>query len=96
MNRKNNPADYFLDITLDVCPMTFVKARLQIEKMNSGEFLEIRLKGTEPLKNVPDSLTELGHRILSVDSENPSSPTDAKAQDSNIFRLIVQKTQEPC
>ena len=59
MNRKNKLADYFLDITAEVCPMTFVKARLQIEKMNAGEMLEIRLVGDEPLKNVPDSLTEL-------------------------------------
>lgn len=92
MNRKNNPADYFLDITLDVCPMTFVKARLQIEKMKSGEFLEIRLKGAEPLKNVPDSLTELGHRILSVDSENPNRDADPGSPCDNIFRLIVEKT----
>lgn len=92
MNRKNSHADYFLDITLDVCPMTFVKARLQIEKMKSGEFLEIRLKGTEPLRNVPDSLTELGHRILSVDSENPDESADPGSACDNTFRLLVEKT----
>jgi TusA-related sulfurtransferase len=87
MNRKNNTPDYFLDITQDVCPMTFVKARLQIEKMNIGEFLEIRLRGPEPLKNVPDSLTELGHRVHSVD------PVDliTDAGDEIVFQLIVEK-----
>ena len=87
MNRKNNRADYFLDITQDVCPMTFVKARLQIEKMKIGEFLEIRLRGPEPLKNVPDSLTELGHEIHSLDSEEPK--TDAG--NNTVFRLVVEK-----
>ena len=87
MKRKNNSADYFLDITEDVCPMTFVKARLQIEKMKEGQLLEIRLKGKEPLTNVPDSLTELGHRILSVDCENDSETS----QDNQIYRVLAVK-----
>lgn len=88
MKRKNNSTDYFLDITEDVCPMTFVKARLQIEKMKQGQFLEIRLKGADPLKNVPESLTELGHRILSVDPENDQTT----AANHPIYRLVVEKT----
>lgn len=87
MKRKNNSADYFLDITEDVCPMTFVKARLQIEKMKPGQFLEIRLIGAEPLKNVPDSLTELGHRILSVEEEN----NPAAAAGERVYTLFVEK-----
>ena len=82
MNRKNKPADYFIDITEEVCPMTFVKARLQIEKMNSGEMLVIRLLGNEPLKNVPDSLTELGHRIIKIDREH---------QDADLYTLLIEK-----
>ena len=58
-------ADYLIDITSEVCPMTFVKTKLRIEAMSSGEVLEIRLKGQEPLMNVPRSLKELGHEILS-------------------------------
>ena len=88
MNRKNKSPDYFLDITQDVCPMTFVKARLQIEKMKNGDFLEIRLKGAEPLKNVPDSLTELGHKILSLESEG----SNTGPADSEVFRVVVEKT----
>tara|TARA_R110000868_G_scaffold11751_17_gene57403 strand:- start:32078 stop:32371 length:294 start_codon:yes stop_codon:yes gene_type:complete len=94
MNSKNHAADYFLDITQDVCPMTFVKARLQIEKMNTGEFLEIRLNGGEPLKNVPDSLTELGHRILSMDSENPNKNAHPASGEKSVFRIIVEKTEK--
>ncbi|MFT5488932.1 MAG: TusA-related sulfurtransferase [Paracoccaceae bacterium] len=82
MKRKNNTPDYFLDITRDVCPMTFVKARLQVEKMKEGESLQIRLLGEEPLKNVPDSLTELGHRIVALDRERP---------DAEIYTLVVEK-----
>ena len=82
MNRKNKLADYFIDITQEVCPMTFVKARLQIEKMNAGEMLEIRLLGEEPLKNVPDSLTELGHRMVRIDRER---------EDADIYSLLIEK-----
>jgi tRNA 2-thiouridine synthesizing protein A len=82
MNRKNLLPDYFLDITQDVCPMTFVKARLQIEKMNQGEVLQIRLLGDEPLKNVPDSLTELGHLIVALDRER---------SDGDRYTLLVEK-----
>jgi TusA-related sulfurtransferase len=82
MNRKNKLADYFLDITAEVCPMTFVKARLQIEKMNAGEILEIRLVGDEPLKNVSNSLTELGHRIVTIDRVQP---------DSDLYTLVIEK-----
>ena len=82
MNRKNLLPDYFLDITQDLCPMTFVKARLKIEKMNQGEVLQIRLLGDEPLKNVPDSLTELGHRIVTLDRERP---------DGDLYTLLVEK-----
>ncbi len=82
MNRKNKSADYFIDITQEVCPMTFVKTRLQIENMNSGEMLVIRLLGDEPLKNVPDSLTELGHRVIRIERER---------QDADLYTLIIEK-----
>ena len=61
----------FIDITKDSCPMTFVKAKLELEKLKSGEILEILLKGTEPLENVPRSAEESGYVVLSVqDNQN--------------------------
>ena len=67
MKNTNLKPDHFLDITQDVCPITFVKVRLQIEKMAKGETLEVLLLGAEPLTNVPQAVTELGHLILSLD-----------------------------
>ena len=43
--------------------MTFVKTRLMLDKMQSGDTLHVRLKGEEPLKNVPRSAKELGHLV---------------------------------
>ena len=87
-------ADYFLDITEDVCPMTFVKTRLLIERMAPGEVAEILLKGSEPLKNVPESVSELGHEVLSLSpcprDEEPAG-TDA---DAAVYLLVVEKASK--
>lgn len=66
MNNKNTEikANDHLDITSERCPMTFVKTKIRLEKMKSGEILEVLLQGEEPLKNVPRSAEELGHRII--------------------------------
>jgi TusA-related sulfurtransferase len=41
-----------IDITKDLCPMTFVRTRLALDRMTPGEILRVRLKGDEPLRNV--------------------------------------------
>ena len=58
--------DHFLDITADVCPMTFVRTRLLIERMASGDTATIVLRGAEPIENVPASVIELGHRVVDM------------------------------
>ena len=88
MKIKRSDADYFVDITQDVCPMTFVKVRLQIEKMSVNETLYVRLKGAEPLKNVPDSVIELGHIVSGITTEAlPGRDNQATA----IHRVLIQK-----
>ena len=61
--------DIFLDITDEICPMTFVKTKLLIESMQPGQIAEIRLKGREPIKSVPKSIEEYGHKIISLETE---------------------------
>lgn len=48
------------------CPLNFVKAKLAIEKTNPGDVLEIELDEGEPIRNVPASLAEQGHRIVEI------------------------------
>ncbi len=67
-------ADYFLDITADVCPLTFVKTKLLIEQMSSGETASIRLNTGEPLENVPRTVKEHGHTVLSLAPETAGGP----------------------
>ena len=54
-----------LDITADVCPMTFVRVRLALDRLASGAELQVRLIGEEPAHNVPRTLVEQGHRVVS-------------------------------
>ena len=58
--------DHYLDITSDICPITFVKTKLLIEKMDSGQVAQVRLSEGEPLENVPRSLLEEGHKLISL------------------------------
>ncbi|MFN7130900.1 MAG: sulfurtransferase TusA family protein [Myxococcales bacterium] len=55
-----------LDITNLLCPMTYVRTRLALEGLAAGEELEVRLKGREPLENIPRSATEEGHLVREV------------------------------
>lgn len=78
MPRQDGPdADIHLDITDQVCPLTFVRTKLVIERMAPGQIVEVRLQGVEPLENVPRSVTEFGHTVLSLEPEDPAAgPTD--------------------
>lgn len=60
-------ADDFLDITDVVCPITFVKVKVALEELDDGQILEVHLKAGEPIQNVPRSLKDEGHKVLSVE-----------------------------
>ena len=73
--------NYRLDITNEVCPMTFVKTKLMLEKMQTGEVLEVRLTNGEALENVPKSVREQGDTVVSLYKSN--NDTD--------YHLIIKK-----
>jgi tRNA 2-thiouridine synthesizing protein A len=62
-------AHHSIDITGEVCPMTFVRTKLELERMQAGEVLRVRLRGDEPLRNVPRAAREEGHAILAVEAD---------------------------
>ena len=64
---------HFLDITSDVCPITFVKTKLLIERMDLGEIAIVLLPDGEPLQNVPRSVREHGHEVLAL-TPDPEKP----------------------
>lgn len=70
-------ADSFVDITDVVCPVTFVKAKVALEELNNGQILEIKLNDGEPIQNVPRSLKNEKHKILSVNNNEDGTYTIA-------------------
>jgi TusA-related sulfurtransferase len=57
---------YNLDVTKEHCPMTFVKTKIELNKLQKGDILNVKVTAGEPLENVPQSATEQGFNVLSV------------------------------
>lgn len=65
---EDTRADRDLDITAEICPMTFVRTRLALDGMQPGQVLRVRLRGKEPLENVPRTAREQGHDVLALEA----------------------------
>lgn len=59
-----------LDITREVCPMTFVRTRLALDRLAVGETLLVMLLGEEPTRNVPRTALQQGHAVLSQQTDS--------------------------
>ena len=81
---------HFLDITDETCPLTFVRTKICMARIASGEVLEIRLK-VGALKNVPYGLRELGHEVIDIVAEGTDQPDVVSNHSDEIYRLMVRK-----
>jgi tRNA 2-thiouridine synthesizing protein A len=59
--------------------MTFVKVKLAPAKLNSGDELEVILNDGEPLNNVPRTVIEAAHQVLSI------------RQDGKVHHVLIRK-----
>ncbi|MDR2905390.1 MAG: sulfurtransferase TusA family protein [Helicobacteraceae bacterium] len=59
----------FKDYRGVACPMNFVKTKMDLSQMKSGEILEILLDDGAPIDNVPKSVKAEGHTIEKTDRE---------------------------
>ena len=66
------------------CPLNYVKTKLKLEMMDAGERLEVWLDAGEPIKNVPLSLKNDGHKLLLQE------PLEAAAAH---YRILVEKVE---
>ncbi|MDP4210533.1 MAG: sulfurtransferase TusA family protein [Bacteroidota bacterium] len=48
------------------CPMNFVKTKIELSTLKSGDILEILLDDGEPIENVPGSIKGEGHKVLDL------------------------------
>ena len=72
--------DKAIDITAETCPMTYVRTRLALDTIESGQILLVRLKGEDPLRNVPRAAADQGHDLLEL-----------LEQEDGSFILVIQK-----
>ncbi len=63
-------SDRTADLRGVACPMNFVKAKLELEKIEVGETLEVLLDNGEPVKNVPESFAGQGQEVLEIAEKN--------------------------
>ena len=52
-----------LDITGLTCPMTWVKTKLELDRLAPGDVLTVSCPPGEALENVPRSAAEAGHAV---------------------------------
>jgi sulfite reductase (ferredoxin) len=71
-----------LDLKGVGCPFNYVRTKLKLEEMESGELLEIVIDDGEPYRNVPRSVRDDGHKILEEEKVGEH------------YRLVIQKGEE--
>ncbi|MFH1821946.1 MAG: sulfurtransferase TusA family protein [Methanobacteriota archaeon] len=70
-----------IDIRGEVCPYTFVKAKLAIEDLKKGQMLEVVLDHEPAIRSVPRSMEMDGHKVLGV-----------KKAGNNEWRILIMKS----
>ncbi|WNM61824.1 sulfurtransferase TusA family protein [Candidatus Nitrospira neomarina] len=68
-----------LDLRGVICPYNFVKTKLKLESLESGDQLRVLLDEGEPIRNVPQSITNEGHQILKQEKVD------------HYYRVVIQK-----
>ncbi len=64
--------DKELDLKGEVCPYTFVRAKLALEEMEVGQALRVIVDHEPATKNVPRSMENEGNEIIDVARLNDS------------------------
>lgn len=74
--------DAELDLRGVICPYNFVKTKLKLETMEGGQILAVILDDGDPIRNVPRSVSDDGHTIL---SQEPVAGS---------YRVMIRKRQK--
>ena len=69
---NNQTADIELDLRGVICPYNFVKTKLKLETMAPGQVLLVHLDDGDPIRNVPRSVSNEGHDVLSQERADHS------------------------
>ena len=64
--------DAELDLRGVICPYNFVKTKLKLETMQEGQVLAVLLDAGDPIRNVPQSVSNEGHTVLAQEPVDQS------------------------
>jgi len=70
MEEEQLKFDKELNIKGEVCPYTFVRSKLALEAMKAGEVLQVIVDHQPATENVPRSMENEGHKVLTVNKIN--------------------------
>jgi tRNA 2-thiouridine synthesizing protein A len=76
-------ADEELDLRGVICPYNFVKTKLKLETMLPGQVLSVLLDEGDPIKNVPRSVSDDGHTVLSQERIDHSYRVRIRKQEND-------------
>jgi len=76
-----------LDLGGEVCPYTFVRAKLRLEELPLGAELHILVDHAPAAENVPRSLRAEGQEVVSI--------TPERAAGGARWRIVTIKRAEP-
>jgi TusA-related sulfurtransferase len=75
-------SDAELDLRRVIGPYNFVKTKLKLEGMEQGQVLSVLLNDADPIRNVPSSVSNEGHTIVSQDRVEAS------------YRVLIRRRED--
>ena len=63
-------ADEILDVRGETCPKPLVETQKRLRKMSVGQTLEVFGDHGPSKKEIPETMSEIGHEIISVTDES--------------------------
>ena len=79
---SSSQADVKRDFRGVACPMNFVKTKIELSGLQSGQLLEILLDDGQPIQNVPGSVRQEGHEVLSTEKVG------------NYWKVLIKKVKK--
>ena len=74
--------DAELDLRGVMCPYNYVKTKLKLEEMKPGQVLAVIVDDGEPIRNVPRSARDEGHKVLQIQKIN------------NVFLVVIERSPD--
>ena len=78
--REATRIDHEVDLRGEVCPYTFVKSKLAIEPLESGQVLKVLFDHRPAVTNVSGSMESEGHEVLEKGELSPG-----------LWQVVVRK-----